>query len=138
MLTALAILSILLAALSTVLIVKNFLITVNTSSKTSINIMLIILLIASLVCALGGAYGGIVIPQAIAEFNAQKSGLTNEIIAEYLINIKRYTSETIIFTVLGYVFFGISFLLLNKIKKEKTEEHTKVKTWNWDKINNKS
>ncbi|MBL4936498.1 hypothetical protein JK636_12095 [Clostridium sp. YIM B02515] len=138
MYTVLAILSILLSVLSTVLIVKNFLINVNTSSRALINIMFIVLLIASLVCALGGSYGGIVIPQAIAEFNAQKSGLTNEMIAKYLININHYTNETIIFTILGYAFFGISFLLLNKIKKEKAEEHSKVKTWNFDKINNKS
>ena len=77
------------------------------------------------------------IPEALSELNAQKTGITDAMRNSALIAAKRYTNETILLTVFGYIFLILSLVLINKIKKEKIEAINKSKTWDWNKINNK-
>lgn len=128
------ILAILLGVLSIILLVKNFLIELNTSDNTLINIIIVALLLIPLVCAFAAIFGEQMITDIISEIGTLKEGVDDVNINLMRLQINERTKEIVIYTIAGYVSLILSYIFLNTVKRKKKETCNKTSNWDWNKV----
>ncbi|WP_102401168.1 hypothetical protein [Haloimpatiens massiliensis] len=132
--TFIVILNVILAIVSTVLIIRNFLVKYKGSESGFKNFVFIAFIIVALMCALGGAW----------------QGMSTKGKMEYLINVKEIPKEKVEMlkvdiqsekssikksSVTGYICLIGGYLLLLNIKREKKKQlEEEKKKYNWSKI----
>ncbi|MCB2314096.1 hypothetical protein LGL55_23895 [Clostridium tagluense] len=132
--TIIIILGIILAVISAIFVIKNFLVDYKGSESGFKNVCNILLMVVSLVCSLISVWESFGVKEILLTLKNQ-SGMSEEMIQMLKKTAIEQTSGVIKALILGYVCFISAYLVFKTIQKETQLEFDKPKRkWDWNKI----
>lgn len=132
--TIIIILGIILAILSTIFVIKNFLVGYKGSDNGFKNVGNIILIVISLICSLISVWEGLGIVQVLNRLKTP-SAMTEEAVEMLNKTLVEYSKDVNTAIIVGYVCFMLAYLIFKSIQKEIQQEIDKPRRrWNWNKI----
>ncbi|MFD3157886.1 hypothetical protein ACFIJ5_13610 [Haloimpatiens sp. FM7330] len=132
--TLIIILGLLLTAICTVFIVKNFLVYFKGSNNGFANVAILIFAVLALICCLVSILGGFKVNQ-INDILKMKQNLSPEIIKSLQADLTATRQRIIHSTILEFISFAISYIIFKLVQKKIKKQLKKPKrTWDWNKI----
>ena len=135
--TIIIILGMILAVISAIFVIKNFLVSYKGSESGFKNVCDILLIVVSLISSLISVWGGFsLIELSIRLQNpSDLSNLSEELIQLLKKTIVDQSREVTIAIIVGYFCFTLAYLIFKSIEKEIQREIDKPKRkWDWNKI----
>lgn len=133
--TIIIILGVILAVVSGIFVVKNFLVNYKASESGFKNLSNVLLIVVSLICSLISVWESFSIKDILIKLE-NLSGLSEEMIHLLKNTVAEQTKDVTTSIIVGYVCFILAYLLFKAIEKEIQLELDKPKRkWDWSKIN---
>ena len=128
-------LGMILAVMSAIFVVKNFLVDYKGSESGFKNVSDILLIVVSLYCSLISIWGSFSLREILRSLE-NPAGMSEQMIQMLNNTVTQQTRQIIITIILGYFCFILADLIFKTIEKEIQRELDKPKRkWDWTKIN---
>lgn len=132
--TIIIILGIILAIISGIFVVKNFLVNYKGSESGFKNVSNILLIVVSLICSLVSVWEGFSVKEILLRLE-NPSGMSEEMIQMLKKTATEQTKDVIVAIIVGYLCFLLAYLVFKSIEKEiKRELDRPKRKWDWSKI----
>lgn len=135
--TIIIILGIMLAVISAIFVIKNFLVSYKGSENGFKNVCDILLIVVSLLSSLISVWGGFSLRELFLRLQnpSDLSNLSEEMIQLLKKTLAEQSKEVTITIIVGYLCFTLAYLIFKTIEKEIQREVDKPKRkWDWSKI----
>jgi hypothetical protein len=132
--TIIIILGIILAIVSSIFVIKNFLVDYKGGDNGFKIVSDILLIVVALICSLISVWEGFGVKEILIQLE-NPSGLSKEMIDTLNITAVDYANDVTTAIIVGYVCFILAYLIFRTIQKEIQRELDRPKrTWDWNKI----
>jgi hypothetical protein len=132
--TIIIILGIILAVISAIFVVRNFLVNYKGSESGFKNVADILLIVVSLICSLISVWEGFGVKEILLRLE-NPTGISQEMIQVLKKTATEQTKDVIRAIIVGYVCFTLAFIVFKTIEKEIQRELDRPKRkWDWSKI----